>query len=81
MVKKYVFIPCSFLVIDVCNQGNTLCSPCTSDNTGIWRNMFQLTGAPVLSDAGVFCSSTVLLTAKGKFLGSATIAYGEEHTL
>ena len=25
--KKYVFIPHSFLVINVCNQGNTLCSP------------------------------------------------------
>jgi len=28
MVKKYVFIPRSFLVIHVCNQGKTLCSPC-----------------------------------------------------
>jgi hypothetical protein len=30
MVKKYVFIPRSFLVINVCNQGKTLCSPCIS---------------------------------------------------
>jgi len=28
MVKKYVYIPRSFLVINVCNQGKTLCSPC-----------------------------------------------------
>jgi len=28
MVKKYVFIPRSFLVINVCNQGKILCSPC-----------------------------------------------------
>ena len=28
MVKKYVCIPHSFLVINVCNQGKTLCSPC-----------------------------------------------------
>ena len=28
--KKYVCIPCSFLVINVCNQGKTLHSPCTS---------------------------------------------------
>jgi len=28
MVKKYVCIPRSFLVINVCNQGNNLCSPC-----------------------------------------------------
>jgi len=27
MVKKYVCIPRSFLVINVCNQGKTLCSP------------------------------------------------------
>jgi hypothetical protein len=26
--KKYVFIPRSFLVISVCNQGKNLCSPC-----------------------------------------------------
>jgi len=28
MEKKYVCIPRSFLVINVWNQGNTLCSPC-----------------------------------------------------
>jgi len=27
--KKNVFIPRSFLVINVCNEGKTLCSPCT----------------------------------------------------
>jgi hypothetical protein len=27
-IKKYC-IPCSFLVINVCKQGKTLCSPCT----------------------------------------------------
>jgi hypothetical protein len=26
----YVCIPCGFLVINVCNQGKTLCSPCIS---------------------------------------------------
>jgi len=26
--KKYVCIPRSFLVTNVCNQGKTLCSPC-----------------------------------------------------
>jgi len=32
MVKKnYVCIPRSFLVINVCNQGKNLCSPCTSE--------------------------------------------------
>ena len=30
MVKKYVCIPSSFLVINICNQGKTLCSPCIS---------------------------------------------------
>ena len=29
-VKKYICIPRSFLVINVCNQGKTLCSPCIS---------------------------------------------------
>ena len=28
MVKIYVYIPRSFLVINVFNQGTTLCSPC-----------------------------------------------------
>ena len=27
--KKYVCIPRSFLVTNVCNHGKTLCSPCT----------------------------------------------------
>jgi hypothetical protein len=31
-LKKCVCIPRSFLVIDVCNQGNTLCSPRKSKN-------------------------------------------------
>jgi len=30
MVKKYVCIPRSFLVNNICNQGKTLCSPCIS---------------------------------------------------
>ena len=30
MIKKYVCVPRSFLVINVCNQGKNLCSPCTS---------------------------------------------------
>ena len=29
--KKYVCIPRSFLVINVCNQGKILCSPCNTD--------------------------------------------------
>jgi hypothetical protein len=28
ILKKNVCIPRSFLVINVCNQGKTLCSPC-----------------------------------------------------
>jgi hypothetical protein len=30
--KKYVCIPRSFLVINVCNQGKTLCSPCRTED-------------------------------------------------
>jgi hypothetical protein len=33
MLKTYVCIPRSFLVINVCNQGKTLCSPCTKAET------------------------------------------------
>ena len=33
MLQLHVCIPCSFLVTNVCNQGKTLCSPCTSDRT------------------------------------------------
>ena len=32
MFKKYICIPRSFLVINVCNQGKTLCSPCRLPN-------------------------------------------------
>jgi hypothetical protein len=32
--KKCVFIPRSFLVINVCNQGETLCSPCSFGGIG-----------------------------------------------
>ena len=28
--KKYIFIPRTFLIINVCNQGKNLCSPCTA---------------------------------------------------
>jgi hypothetical protein len=39
--KKYVCIPRSFLVINVCNQGKTLCSPCIAgDDRLILRNLF-----------------------------------------
>ena len=30
--KEYICIPRSFLVINVCNQGKTLCSPCIPSN-------------------------------------------------
>ena len=33
MVKKYVYIPHSFLVINVCNQGKNLCWPCKTHKT------------------------------------------------
>jgi hypothetical protein len=38
MVKKYVCIPRSSLVINVCNQGKTLCSPCIWHCTEIQIN-------------------------------------------
>jgi len=64
MLKKYVFIPCSFLVLDVCNQGKTLCSPCILEYSEvnlrlqnvkwvlwitIWRNWLR-----------IFCSGDIL---------------------
>ena len=30
--KKYICIPRSFIVINVCNQGKNLCSPCITQN-------------------------------------------------
>jgi len=39
--KKEVRIPRRFLVINVCNQGKTLCSPCTI--LGQWMAQSQLT--------------------------------------
>ena len=38
MVKNYVCIPRGFLVINVCNQGKTLCSPCVCIQKGVGRN-------------------------------------------
>jgi len=38
MLKKYVCIPRSFLVMNVFNQGKTLCSPCISEYTYDARN-------------------------------------------
>ena len=35
--KKYVCIPRSFLVISACNQGKTLCSPCSILTFRFWR--------------------------------------------
>jgi hypothetical protein len=32
VVRKYVCIPRSFLVVNICNQEKTLCSPCTFAN-------------------------------------------------
>ena len=41
----------------------------TSDNTGIWRGVFQLTRVPVLSDVVLIpLSSTVVLTPRDNFL-------------
>jgi len=37
MLKKYVCIPRSFLVINVYNQGKILCSPCIMDYLGTFR--------------------------------------------
>ena len=35
MAKKYVCVPRSFLVTNVCNQGKTLCSPCILKHSNI----------------------------------------------
>jgi len=39
--KKYVCIPRSFLVINACNQGKTLCSPCIIRNNWSLLTMFN----------------------------------------
>ena len=48
MVKKYVCIPRSFVVANVCNQGKTLCSPCTFIRNSV-HNAFSNSGYTVLS--------------------------------
>ena len=37
MVKKKVCIPRGFLVINVCNQGKILCSPCIFKEVRLWQ--------------------------------------------
>jgi hypothetical protein len=37
--KKYVCIPLSFLVIDICNQENTLCSPCRTGRAHLLQRL------------------------------------------
>jgi hypothetical protein len=44
-LKKYVSVPRSFLVINVCNQGKTLCSTCISHAVyayGVFHNFYSL---------------------------------------
>jgi len=41
MVKKHVCFPRSFLVINICNQGKTLCSPCMSADVSTLGDHFQ----------------------------------------
>jgi hypothetical protein len=46
ILKKNVCIPCNFLVINVCNQRKTLCSPCISNKLQhytvyfIWKHVW-----------------------------------------
>jgi hypothetical protein len=51
--KKKVCIPCGYLVIKVCNQGKTLCSPCilwpispSRDWNNIARSNYDVVGVP-----------------------------------
>ena len=65
MVKKYVCIPRSFLVINVCNQGKNLCSPCIlgpkwEEVTGEWSRLH--TGE--LCD--LYCSPNVIREIKSR---------------
>ena len=36
--KKYIYIPRSFLVINVCNQGKNLCALCIITEVFLYRN-------------------------------------------
>jgi hypothetical protein len=57
MVKKYVCIPRSFLVINVCNQENILCSPC----------MFQCISNKMQLYKVYLCLETALHVSGGTF--------------
>jgi len=52
MLKKYVSILLNFLVINVCNQGKTLCSHCTKK---AWKKVYCKSG---------FCDKTITFVLK-----------------
>ena len=61
MVKKYVCIPHSFLVINVCNQEKTLCSPCRifyRQNIGL-NYVINYEGYVDISQFEFYCLKTV----------------------
>jgi hypothetical protein len=69
MVKKYDCIPRSFLVINVCNQGQTLRSPCRFNKMRtLWEYYRRKQGWEMNDVEGpqiyLFKSKTVLHSAK-----------------
>ena len=72
--KKYDCIPRSFLVINACNQGKTLCSPCMSYESSVnvfeeFSNIMYIKGKRthcifVYCDVLFICSSVALFVQK-----------------
>jgi len=88
MVKKYVCIPRSFLIINVCNQGKTLCSPCISNKVQrytvyyIWKllYMFRVELPPIIrSTCNCICSIWYLSHRYCYLPLSPTIAAGSSN--
>jgi len=59
-LKKYVCIPRSFLVIKVCNEGNTLCSPCTYVNSQSLQSNFQRHSPQFKARTGTILNRSVM---------------------
>jgi len=60
--KKYICIPPSFIVINVRNQGKTLCSPCISLQNKTYIYIYRNIAYFLHSENQTFCNSSAQST-------------------